>query len=165
MRRFAKPTSPTVLAVSLAACLTAPLAPAAAAPASPHGHPARAAKAAVTDIREVVNQTSQYLTVHKGEGSQVFAQKTLDPNSRTTDSMWIPWVGNENEMDKSIDVNLGLTVPYWIFQDYWNGSNQIKFSKNHSYRDSVPVPGSNTGGGRKRLTIRPDGSPYLESIN
>jgi hypothetical protein len=45
---------------------------------------------------------------------------------------------------------------YWIFQDYWDPSDQIRFSKSNSYAASSVVPGG-TGGGRKRLIINGNG--------
>ncbi|MEU6413052.1 hypothetical protein [Microbispora sp. NPDC046933] len=137
----------------------------AATSGSPYGAEsagARAAMAAVTDIREVVNQLPEEVWLSKGEDQSVI---WVEPSSRATDSMWIPWVGNEGEMGKSIAVHRHYRVLYWIFQDYWSTTNQVRYSTTNSYRTSAPVPGNSTGGGRKRLSIRSDGTPFMENAS
>ncbi|MEV7009266.1 hypothetical protein [Streptosporangium sp. NPDC051022] len=123
---------------------------------------AHTARAAVTDLREVVNQLPDqvdFLKQEDGSGLRV------PPNGQWVNSIWIPWVGGDNEMGKSIIVYRNLRARYWIFQDYWNPTDLIRYSTTNSYHQSLPVPGSSTGGGRKRLTIRPDGSLFMENTN
>ncbi|WP_285591266.1 hypothetical protein [Herbidospora sp. NBRC 101105] len=118
-------------------------------------------RAEVSDIREILNQTKTALSVVSGESKATVA---VPANGRWSGSMWVPWVGNDGEMGKSIVVYQGQKVLYWIFQDYWNTSHQIRFSTSNSYQQSKPVPGAATGAGRKRLIIRADGTPLLESV-
>ncbi|GHE38294.1 hypothetical protein GCM10017673_45810 [Streptosporangium violaceochromogenes] len=54
---------------------------------------------------------------------------------------------------------------YRVFQDYWDPSDAVEYVVEGNYKDGRPVPGSNTGGGRKRLTVRPDDSLSLENTN
>lgn len=121
-------------------------------------------RAAVTDIREVVNQLSgDYTGIQKGEsGTEGF---DVAPNGRWAGSIWVPWVGNDGEMGKSIVVYRGIRARYWLFQDYWNTADQVRYSTTKSYQQSLPVPGSSTGGGGKRLIVREDGSLFLEKID
>lgn len=120
------------------------------------------ARAAVTDLREVVNQLPDQVDFLKQEDGSGFR---IPPNGQWVRSIWIPWVGGDNEMGKSIVVYRNLRARYWIFQDYWNPTDLIRYSTTNSYHQSLPVPGSSTGGGRKRLTIRSDGSLFMESTN
>ncbi|GHE37049.1 hypothetical protein GCM10017673_44510 [Streptosporangium violaceochromogenes] len=154
-----------VAAVVAGGALTAASPAGATTPRSPHGaESAGTTRAVVTDIGEVVNQLSgEYTGLGKGEtGSEGF---DVAPNGRWTGSMWVPWVGNDGEIGKSIVVYRGIRAQYWLFQDYWDTADQIRYSTTKSYQQSVPVPGSSTGGGRKRLIVRGDGSLFLEKIN
>jgi hypothetical protein len=77
--------------------------------------------------------------------------------------MWVPWVGNAGEMGKSITISWSARTHFWVFQDYWNTTNQVRYSTTNGYVNSLPVPGSSTGGGRKRLTVHSDGSLTMEN--
>ncbi len=123
---------------------------------------AHTARAAVTDLREVVNQLPDRVDFLKQEDGSGFK---VPPNGQWVRSIWIPWVGGDNEMGKSIIVYRNLHARYWIFQDYQDPTDLIRYSTTNSYHQSLPVPGSSTGGGRKRLTLRSDGSLYMENIN
>jgi hypothetical protein len=114
----------------------------------------------VTDIREVVNQRAQEVQFYKGEDRAAFP---VPAKGRWIGSMWIPWVGNESEMGKSITISWGGRVRYWVFQDYASPNNQIRYSTANGYVNSVPATGSGTGGGRKRLIVNSDGSLSMES--
>ncbi|WP_030455860.1 hypothetical protein [Herbidospora cretacea] len=133
----------------------------AAAATSPHGTEAAAAvRAEVSDIREILNQLPKAaLSIVSGESKATVA---VPANGRWSGSMWVPWVGNDGEMGKSIVVYQGKQVRYWIFQDYWNPTDLIRYSTTNSYQQSQPVPGANSGAGRKRLIIRADGTLLLE---
>ncbi|MEV0231680.1 hypothetical protein [Nonomuraea sp. NPDC050786] len=114
--------------------------------------------AEVTDIREILNKRSTQVSIYKGEDKTSIA---VAANGRWAGSMWVPWVGNDGEMGKSIRISWGGTARYWVFQDYWNTSDLVRYSTTNSYQNSVPVPGSNTGGGRKSLTVQSDGTLAL----
>ncbi len=117
-------------------------------------------RAAVTDIREILNQRSEQVDIFIRERH---AAITIQPNGRWAGSMWVPWVGNDNEMSKSLIVHSDR--PYQVFQDYWDPSNAVEYILEGNYKDGQSVPGSSTGGGRKRLIIRSDGSLFLETTN
>ncbi|GII96164.1 hypothetical protein [Sinosporangium siamense] len=144
------------LIAALVATATLSLAPPAGAAES-----ASAARAAVTDIREVINLLPYQVQFFKREDQSTF---TVMANSRWTGSMWIPWAASETEMeDKHI-------IIYWsngrlrLFQDYRDPSDQVKYSQMIVYHAAIPVPGASTGGGRKRVTVNPDGSLSMENI-
>lgn len=136
--------------------------PAASAVPVPRHHTpsAHTARAAVTDLREVVNQLPDQIDFLKQEDGTGFR---IPPDGRWVRSIWIPWVGGATEMGKSIIVYRNLRARYWLFQDYRNPTDLIRYSTTNSYHQSPPVPGSSTGGGRKRLTIRSDGSLFMEN--
>jgi hypothetical protein len=117
-------------------------------------------RAGVTDIREVLNQRSEQVQFYKGEDRAAF---TVAPKGRWAGSMWVPWVGNNGEMGKSITISWGGRTRYWVFQDYWNNTDLVRYSTANSYQNSLPVPGSSTGAGRKRLILRSDGSLSMET--
>jgi hypothetical protein len=117
-------------------------------------------RAGVTDIREILNQRPEQVQFYKGEDRVQFA---VAPNSRWAGSMWVPWVGNGTEMSKSITISWGGRIRYWVFQDYWNTTDLVRYSTVNSYQNSLPVPGASTGAGRKRLTVRADGSLFMET--
>ncbi|MGK5550861.1 hypothetical protein ACSNOI_04540 [Actinomadura kijaniata] len=148
--------SAAALAALTAAVVAAPTAVAATAPT---GDAARR-RAAVTDVREVLNRRSTQVQLYKGEDR---VSVTVPANGRWAGSMWIPWVGDNAEMTKSITVSWGGTTRYWVFQDYWNSQDQVRYSTANSYQNSFPVPGSSTGGGRKSLIVQSDGSLYLQN--
>ncbi|GII96165.1 hypothetical protein [Sinosporangium siamense] len=151
---------------ALAACgtLTTTAPAEAAGPGSaPGAHSGRAARAEITDIREIINQRTSEVGVYNGENRNTFA---IAANNRWTGSLWIPWVGNQEEMTKSVALAWdGAVFRYWIFQDYWNTANQVRYSTTNSYAQSSPVPGSSTGAGRKRLIVRGDGTLFLENAS
>jgi hypothetical protein len=115
-------------------------------------------RAEVTDIREIINNSSEQVKIKEGKDDVA----TIDPQHRWVGSTWIPWVGNEGEIGKSITISWNGTTRYWIFQDYWNTLDMIRYSMAGSYAQSTPVPGSNTGAGRKILTIGSDGTLSLQ---
>jgi hypothetical protein len=117
-------------------------------------------RASVTDIREVLNRRSQQVQFYKGEDKAMF---TVPANGRWAGSMWIPWVGNNGEMWKSITISWGGVVRYRVFQDYWNTMDQVRFSTTNSYQNSSVVPGNSTGGGRKTLIVQSDGSLSMQN--
>ncbi|MFI7637244.1 hypothetical protein [Nonomuraea sp. NPDC049400] len=153
-----------ILAV-FAAALAVGCAFAAASPANA-ARPADSARATshraveVTDIREILNKRSTQVTIYKGDGQ---TSLSVAANGRWAGSMWVPWVGNSAEMGESIRISWGGTARYWVFQDYWNTSNLVRYSTTYSYQNSFPVPGSNTGGGGKSLTIQSDGTLLLQN--
>ncbi|WP_067824958.1 hypothetical protein [Actinomadura kijaniata] len=149
-----RPASAAALAALTAAVVAAPTAVAATTGDTAHR------KAEVTDVREVLNRRSTQVQLYKGEDQ---VSVTVPANGRWAGSMWIPWVGNNAEMGKSITVSWGGTTRYWVFQDYWNTQNQVRYSTTNSYQSSLPVPGSSTGGGRKSLIVQSDGSLYLQA--
>lgn len=147
----------TCVAVIAGALATA--SPAAATRSQRDAEAAGTARARVTDIREILNQTGNNVTIYKGEdGTRI----SIGPNSRWAGSMWVSWVGNQGEIGKSIVISWGGSDHYRVFQDYWNSADQVRYSTYNSYQQSNPVAGDSTGGGRKRLTIRGDGSLFME---
>lgn len=140
----------------------------AAAPESPHGTSVTMARANTTVVTEVQNAMDYPAWLHIGENDTWFGP--VDAHSTKTGAITIPWVGNSGEMGKSIQVyKEGTTCSpcrpykfllYQIFQDYWQPSDQIKYTKTGIYDYAVPVSGSSTGGGNKRLIIAPD-KPYM----
>ncbi|WP_370017440.1 hypothetical protein [Planotetraspora sp. GP83] len=152
-----RPLLTAAVLLTAAALSTAP--PAAATSHSPHNLDnvqVKAARAAVTDIREIVNTLQVQVQIANNESGQWF---TIQPNSRWTGSMWVPWVGNQDELkSKSITVlytDTGSDYGYYLFQDYWDPGDKVKFTSvvRPSYKGSYFVGGDSTGGGRKRLII------------
>jgi hypothetical protein len=115
--------------------------------------------ATVTEIRYFVNNLSERLVIYVGETKKTYG---LVPGGEHWLNIRAPWVGNQGEMGKSIAIQRGTRIIYWVFQDYWNTHDQIKYSTTNSYEQSVPVPGSSTGGGTKRLIILRDGSLSMD---
>lgn len=147
----------------------------AVAPGSPHGtKSATKAMASVTVIAEVKNVMDYPVSVYSGEGNAWFSTTPIAPHSTETGSMRVPWVGNQDEMNKDIQVYKNGRDQYGerqfflydIFQDYWEPSDQVKYGFYNSYDmpRPLPVPGDSTGGGKKRLIIAPD-RPYMEAIS
>ena len=141
----------------------------AAAPESPHGtKSAIMARANITVITEVQNAMDYPAWLYIGENNSWFGP--IDAHSTKTSTIAVPWVGNSSEMGKSIEVyKEGLTCSpcrpykfhlYYIFQDYWQPNDQVKYTNNGIYDYALPVSGPSTGGGNKRLIIAPD-KPYM----
>jgi hypothetical protein len=117
-------------------------------------------RAGVTDLREVLNQMPVQVQFLKGEDHSTF---NVASNGRWTGSMWVPWVGNNGEMGKSITISWGGRIRYWVFQDYWNTTDQVRYSTANSYQNSLPVPGTSTGAGRKRLVLQSNGTLSMQN--
>ncbi|MEU2867053.1 hypothetical protein ACIQWL_40640 [Streptomyces mirabilis] len=145
----------------------------AATPASPHrAGAATAARANVTVITQVQNAMDYPAWIYIGEKDSWFGP--IDAHSTRTSDIQVPWVGNSDEVSpKSIRVyKEGLTCPpgescraqkfhlYYVFQDYWQPNDQVKYTANGIYDYARPVSGPSTGGGDKRLIIAPD-QPYM----
>jgi hypothetical protein len=118
-----------------------------------------AQRAEVTDIREILNHLPKQVQFYKGEDRVAV---TIPAGGRWAGSMWIPWVGSGAEMWKSITISWGGAVRYQVFQDYWNTSDQVRYSKTNSYQNSFIVPGDSTGGGRKTIIVQSDGTLYMQ---
>ncbi|MCO5999668.1 hypothetical protein [Actinoallomurus rhizosphaericola] len=142
----------------------------ATAPRSPHGTKS-AAMALVTTITEVENVTDRPVTVWSKEANSWFSTTPIAAHSTITGSMRVPWVGNQDEMNKAIQIyKIGVTNSgseqsfflYDLFQDYHQPNNQVMYGFYNSYDlpRPQPVPGDSTGGGNKRLVIAPD-RPYM----
>ncbi|MEU6413053.1 hypothetical protein [Microbispora sp. NPDC046933] len=116
----------------------------------------REARAAVTDIREIVNTLAVQVQVYNAEnGNRV----TLQPKGSWIGSMWVPWAGNDSEVqNKSIRIFYTDNADrlFYLFQDYWAPNDQVRFFWSPKYYEHAPrVEGAGTGGGRKRLIIYP----------
>ncbi len=150
-----------VAGVAALALSATPAAPAAADRSASSGPAVErvAQRAQVTDIREILNRRTQQVRIYKGEDRVTF---TVPAGGRWVGSMWIPWVGNNGEMGKSITISWGGVEHYQVFQDYWNTADQVRFSKTNSYQNSFVVPGDSTGGGRKTLIVQSDGTLYMQ---
>ena len=144
----------------------------AATPGSLHGaKSATVARANVTVITEVQNAMDYPAWLYIGENDSWFGP--IDAHSTKVSDIRVPWVGELAEMGKSIRVYKdGITCPpsepcrphkfhlYYIFQDYWQPNNQVKYTGTGVYDFAPPVSGPSTGGGNKRLIIAPD-KPYM----
>lgn len=159
-------------ALTVGGAFTAPLSVDAATPGSLHStKSATIARANVTVITEVQNAMDHPAWIYIGENNSWFGP--IDAHSTKTSDIRVPWVGNADEMSKSIRVHKeGLTCPssepcrphkfhlYYVFQDYWQPNDQVKYTGNGIYDYAQPIPGPSTDGGNKRLIIAPD-RPYM----
>jgi len=168
MKRNTLVAGVAVLALSLT-----PVAAHATDPSGPVGKPANgraesgngspaalARRAKVTDIREIQNNRNVQVEITEGDSGKPF---TIPSVRRWNGTVWVPWVGRDDEMSKSIHI-AGGNIECWVFQDYWNPHDLIRYSKTKSYTYSSPVGGANTGGGRKVLTIGDNCSLSLEPV-
>ncbi len=127
------------------------------APAAP---PAAAARRSVTDIREVVNQTSGQAEIANLDDKLMF---TVAANGQWTGSTWIGWASDNAEAWRK---NIIVRCPhrhYYLFQDYNDSNDTVKYSQTRHYADAVPLPGG-SGAGRKRLVIHSDSTLTMESV-
>ncbi|MCP9946803.1 hypothetical protein LUX12_21590 [Streptomyces somaliensis] len=122
------------------------------------------ATANVTVITEVQNAMDYPVWLYIGENNSWFGP--IDAHSTKTSDIRVPWVGSSDEMSKSIRAYKdGITCPpgepcrphkfhlYYVFQDYWQPDDQVKYTGYGIYDYAQPVPGNSTGGGNKRLVI------------
>lgn len=99
-----------------------------------------AARADTVGIR-IVNQTAHQVRLYVGEARTTH---TVGPNGRSDSQITVPWVGDQGEMGKSIVIYWDDNVPrHFVFQDYWNPQNMIKYNRFNDYRSASPVPGDN----------------------
>lgn len=117
-------------------------------------------RAVVTDIREILNQRSEQVDIFNRESRTSFA---IPPNSRWAGSMWVPWATGKVEAKEKCIVIYDGTRLLWVYQDYSDPNNTVKYHVDGTYWSPVAVPGGSTGGGRKRLIIRGDGSLLMEN--
>jgi hypothetical protein len=92
---------------------------------------------------------------------------SIGAQSAWNGSMYVPWIGGDDENYKAIQISLGPTseTKLWVFQDYWDpsGENAIKylFGPNMKYTGMTKeVPGNNRGGGNRILMISLKGNGY-----
>jgi hypothetical protein len=121
---------------------------------------ASARRAQVTDIREIQNNRTVQLEISEGDNGTVF---TIPANRRWNGTIWVPWVGRDGEMSKSIHI-VGGNTECWVFQDYWNTHDLVRYSRTKSYTYSAPVLGANTGAGRKVLLVGDNCALTLEPV-
>ena len=116
--------------------------------------PARAG-APVTDIREIDNNTSSTVEVYYRQDQLDFK---IAPGRQWPGTIWVPQVSNDSEAFNQVII---IIVPdrydYYVFQDYTDPSQTIKYSLTRRYTGAVAVSGG-TGAGRKILTINSDGT-------
>ncbi|GHE37042.1 hypothetical protein GCM10017673_44500 [Streptosporangium violaceochromogenes] len=153
----------SAMALIASGVLTAASPAGAAAPGPQHGAGSAAVtRAVVTDIREILNQRSEQVDIFNREGRTSFA---VLPNSRWAGSMWVPWATGRVEAKEKCIVVYDGTHLLWVYQDHSDTNNTVKYHVDGTYWSPVAVPGSSTGGGRKRLIIRSDGSLLMENTN
>ncbi|MFI7418661.1 hypothetical protein [Nonomuraea sp. NPDC049684] len=117
----------------------------------------------MTDIREVVNQTTHEVQVNDGENQDL--RFTVPAGRQWTGSMWVPWAGHQDEMWKSITIKWGNRNRYWVFQRYGGSDHgDIKCSAMGDFDNSGRVS-NGIEGGRKRLVIRNNDTLFLEWIS
>jgi hypothetical protein len=113
--------------------------------------------ARVTTIVQVDNLSSYDIYLEDGEDKD--KNITCHANLIHKCSIRIPWIGNKSENYKKITLKCGKYKDnyIYIFQDYWNSSDAVKFSKvrpfdyndgNHDQMQYDP-----TGAGDKYLQI------------
>ncbi|MFB9207641.1 hypothetical protein ACFFV7_41120 [Nonomuraea spiralis] len=118
----------------------------------------------MTDIREVVNQTTRDVQINDGENQDI--RFTVPAGRQWTGSMWVPWVGRQDEMWKSITIKWGNRNRYWVFQRYGGSDHgDIKCSAVGDFDNSGRVSANGIEGGRKRLVIRDNDTLFLEWIS
>ncbi|WP_126282456.1 hypothetical protein [Burkholderia stagnalis] len=114
--------------------------------------------ASVTNITTIVNETEFYLTIKNGETQESVIIKK-DERKPLDKSFPVPWIGNQNEGWKAIDIkdNATSNVLAYLFQDYWHPAHKdaVKYcTAVFSYEQAHEVDGNNQGGGGKVLYIK-----------
>ncbi|SEM63670.1 hypothetical protein [Nonomuraea pusilla] len=169
MRAFRRTLTSSIAAVSASTLFTAAPPADATAASSPCGNGPwpgwhNPLINGLTDITEVANQTSHEVQVKDGENPDIHF--TVPAGGKWTGSMWVPWVGRQNEMRKSITITWGNRTRYWMFQTF-GGSDQgdIKCSATGGFEISGRVSSDAVEGGKKRLVIRDNDTLFLEWIS
>ena len=120
--------------------------------------PARAAS--VTIISEIDNQTSGPLYVYNLEDHQKF---TIAPGDKWPGTTWVPWVSSDAEMWGKNIIIRSAHHDYYVFQDYSDPGNAVKYSENRRYQGAVALSGG-TGGGVKILVVNSDEALSMTNV-
>ena len=138
----------TVFRSALAGCVAVGLAGMMAVSAGP----ARAA--AVTSIQEIDNQSTSPIEVFNLEDQQHF---TIPAGGQwTAGHTWVPWAGSDADVWKKNIIIRSAHHYYYVFQDYNDPSDTVKYSQTRRYEDAVALLPDGTGGGDKFLTVNSD---------
>ena len=113
----------------------------------------------VTNIKEIVNNTSINLTVTKMEPtwnpySGDYSDEIPPDGGVWTGDMWIPWADNRNDFtEKHMEVRIYRGTAFWIWQsgEFVLYNNRARFVSN-----ARRVPGESRSGGERRLIISID---------
>jgi len=125
----------------------------------------------VTNLKTITNNTPYAITVRNGENTQQLF--TVNGNAGHNQDLWVPWVGNDSENWKVIQIKAGTRgeTDIWVFQDYWNPphENAIKCyygsDSSRIYTNAWEIDGNNRGGGEKGLILELHGRDiYLKII-
>ncbi|VWC31002.1 hypothetical protein BLA14095_06299 [Burkholderia lata] len=114
--------------------------------------------AGVTNITTIINETELYLTIRSGETNDLVFIEGGEKKSLSK-SFHVPWIGNQNEAKKAIDIkdNATSNVLAYLFQDYWQPPHKdaVKYcTAVFSYEQAHEVDGNNRGAGGKVLYIK-----------
>lgn len=123
----------------------------------------------VTNIKSITNNTSYPITVIDGENGTRFS---VAGSGVWNGDLWIPWVGNDGEDYKPIEIIGGSNSDYTIFiyQDYWYPPHEspVKYRNTSPFiyddGNNMMIPGNNTGGGERTLILTAHGKDILPKL-
>jgi len=106
--------------------------------------------ATVTKIRVITNNSLYAIQIINGENSnETFS---IDAGAGWTGEIWIPWVASQDEMNKAIEIVSDGETLFFVFQDYNDSTDQIKYYSTRSY-PGISMEGASMRGGKKTLSI------------
>ncbi|MEO6333679.1 MAG: hypothetical protein ABIO91_01730 [Pyrinomonadaceae bacterium] len=118
----------------------------------------------VTNVKEIINNTSVILEVSKLEpklGNPYSGDHTgeIAANGGVwTGDMWIPWVNNEQDgrdrwmgiyYNASTGNNRNNQIEFFI----WQTGDYVRYSKKQYIQNAPKIPGESKSGGERRLII------------
>lgn len=118
----------------------------------------------VTNVKEIINNTSMIITVSKSEpknGNPYSIDYTYEMPAKGgtwSGDMWIPWVNNERDSrDRRMEIG------YFTGEDnnktfhsifyIWQTGDYVRYSKELYVENAPKVPGESKSGGERRLII------------
>lgn len=74
--------------------------------------------ASVTNIKVILNMSNYKVSIYDGENGET---NYIDAGGRLDKSIWVPWIGTQDEAFKSLLLKTldGIEYQCFIFQDYW----------------------------------------------
>jgi hypothetical protein len=113
----------------------------------------------VTNVRRVVNETDQSVTLWKKDGWKGEQTVRIQPNTTSGMEMWIPWADSATQYNNH---RMEIRVGSQVIGHLWQSGSQVRFNASNQWvKDGYAVAGEAKAGGDRTLLVGKDSNGKL----